>query len=99
MPEIDPSDVFPTLSELAGLPIHRQCEGNSLVPLLHDPQRKWKRAVFSRFMNQNTVVTERYAYTEFTNNDTPMAYDLVEDPIETVNLALDPQNGRLCWQW
>ncbi|MFW5682881.1 MAG: sulfatase, partial [Phycisphaeraceae bacterium] len=85
-------DVFPTLSELAGLPIHRQCEGNSFVPLLHDPQRPWKQAVFTRFMNQNTVVTQRYAYTQFRNKDTPMAYDLVEDPIETKNLALDPEH-------
>eukprot|EP00118_Oscarella_pearsei_P015182 m.135238 g.135238 ORF g.135238 m.135238 type:complete len:535 (+) comp38157_c0_seq56:295-1899(+) len=54
-------DIFPSLSELAGIPVPPLCpernqqnilacvEGNSVVPLLEDPQRKWKNATFSQF--------------------------------------------------
>lgn len=86
-------DVFPTISELAGLPIHRQCEGNSFVPVLADPDRPWKRAVFARQGHMDAVITPRYAYTAFRGGDGAMAYDLVEDPVETRNLVRDPAHA------
>ncbi|WP_339882681.1 sulfatase [Polaribacter vadi] len=44
-------DMYPTLSELAGLekPIH--LEGQSFVPLLSNPKKEWKQAAFSQFPN------------------------------------------------
>jgi len=87
-------DVFPTLTQLADLPMLRQFEGNSFVPVLHEPGRDWKDAVFTRFYNLNTVVTERYAYTAFENSGKGMAFDLVEDPVETTNLTLDQSQAQ-----
>ena len=44
-------DMYPTLSELAGLELPKHLEGQSFVPLLSDPKQEWKTAVFSQFPN------------------------------------------------
>ncbi|MDO6761208.1 sulfatase [Tamlana sp. 2_MG-2023] len=42
-------DMYPTLSELAGLDIPKHVEGTSFVPLINEPDVPWKTAVFSQF--------------------------------------------------
>jgi arylsulfatase A-like enzyme len=42
-------DMYPTLSELAGLELPGHLEGQSFAPLLDDPNATWKNAAFSQF--------------------------------------------------
>lgn len=42
-------DMYPTLCELAGVDIPETVEGHSYVPLLSNPDKEWKKAVFSQF--------------------------------------------------
>ncbi|MEX0324308.1 MAG: sulfatase [Puniceicoccaceae bacterium] len=44
-------DIYPTLCELAGLPVPVHCEGNSIVPLLDDPKAEWWKPAISQFPN------------------------------------------------
>lgn len=43
-------DVYPTLTELAGLALPSGLEGVSMAPLLEEPERAWKTAAFSQFL-------------------------------------------------
>ena len=42
-------DVYPSLCELAGLPLPPRLAGRSFVPLLSQPDLPWKQAAFSQF--------------------------------------------------
>jgi iduronate 2-sulfatase len=42
-------DMYPTLCDLAGLPIPDHLEGYSFKPLLKNPDTPWKKAAFSQF--------------------------------------------------
>jgi len=44
-------DMYPTLCELAGVPLPKHLAGKSFVPLLEDPDLKWKPAALSQFPN------------------------------------------------
>ena len=84
-------DIYPALSELAGLekPLHLQ--GNSFVPLIENPALNWKESVFIRCKDAETVVTEKYALTEWINEQGSvyqrMLFNHETDPKENINLA------------
>ncbi|VGO21732.1 sulfatase [Pontiella sulfatireligans] len=42
-------DMYPTLCDLAGIPVPSHVEGTSFKPLLANPDREWKAAAFSQF--------------------------------------------------
>jgi arylsulfatase A-like enzyme len=68
-------DIYPSLCELAGLSLPDHLEGTSFVPLMKDPNRKWKTVVFSRYYNKwkylgvnsyyngRSIKTDRYRFT------------------------------------
>ncbi len=94
-------DIYPTLVELCGLPKPPQpLEGQSLVPLLNDPDSPWDRPAYSqvtrrvgRGKNARTIMgysvrTERWRYTEWDGGKLGSElYDHDQDPAEETNLA------------
>lgn len=91
-------DIYPTLCEVAGLSIPEHTEGRSFVPLLKDPDRRWKEAVYSRYHRGDSVRTDRYCYTEWRRNGevyARMLYDQKLDPKENVNISERPENAEL----
>ncbi len=93
------ADVYPTLCELAGLPLPEHLEGTSFAPVLEAPGRPWKRAVFSRYQAADSVRTERHLYTQWTDEQgrltARMLYDHETDAEENHNIAARPENGAL----
>ncbi|MHB1424301.1 MAG: sulfatase [Gemmataceae bacterium] len=92
-------DVYPTLAELCGLQVPANVQGKSLLPLLDDPQRKWKEAAFSQVTRAKlmgrTVRTERWRYTEWDDGKRGVElYDHDNDPREETNLAADPAQAE-----
>ena len=93
------ADIYPTLCDLAGLPLPDHLEGSSMVPLLGAGETEWKPAVFSRYMAGDSVRTDRYLYTEWTDEHgaltARMLYDHEEDAAENHNIAETPGNEAL----
>ena len=97
-------DIFPTLCDICQLPAPAELEGSSLVPLLEEPTRPWKPAVFSQLkrgtINGYSVRTARYRYTEWGDNGSSgkELYDYLNDADETENIALRQENAVLVAQ-
>jgi iduronate 2-sulfatase len=85
------ADVYPTLCDLAGIPLPDHLEGSSFVPVLNDPGRPWKDAAFSRWHAGESVRTDRYLFTQWTddegNETARMLYDHEADADENHNIA------------
>jgi len=87
-------DIAPTLLDLAGLPIPAEMDGQSLVPILKDPEiegREHFQLEFWRYFPEQTptyfgVRTDRFKYVEFERGRKPWLFDLQEDPAEQNNL-------------
>jgi uncharacterized sulfatase len=103
-------DLYPTLVEACGKNAPAGLAGTSLVPLLHDPDRQGKRAVYTmvgRNEDRNeshkhptffgrSVRTERWRYTEWDEGRRGIElYDETSDPHEMTNLASDPKFARV----
>lgn len=84
-------DIYPSLCELAGLPLPDHLQGRSFAALLSDPQAKWKPAAVGRYRNGDTIRTQAHRFTEYTDGKAKhvarMLYDHSEDPGENVNVA------------
>jgi len=92
------ADVYPSLCELAGLPLPDHLEGTSFTPLMDDPDRTWKPAAFSRYHAADSIRTDRHLYTEWTDDGSVtarMLYDHQADPDENVNISERPENAAL----
>ncbi|QDT08466.1 Choline-sulfatase [Planctomycetes bacterium K23_9] len=81
-------DIFPTLSQLAGLPIPDSVQGKSLVPILADPRAKVKDAALS-FHKGHSLRTDRWHLMRYKDGSAEL-YDMKSDPAEFTNLAGAP---------
>lgn len=85
-------DVYPTLIELAGLPLKTDIEGNSLAPLIENPDHTvWDKPVLvSRVFDR--LRTNQWSYVrDRTNSAKNMLYDIENDPFEFDNLLFKDQ--------
>ena len=102
-------DIYPTLAELAGLPLPKTLEGTSMKPLLEDPKLADESAAFSQYPRNKdkknlmgySMRADRYRFTcwvdknDHTKVDAIELYDHQTDPEENKNIANDPKNKAL----
>jgi len=88
---IESIDVYPTLCELAGLSLSEHLQGRSFATLMKNPDTRWKSAAVGRYRNGDTIRTDQFRFTEYTNAKGQltyrMLYDHGSDPGENVNVA------------
>ena len=95
-------DIYPTLTELVGIPSPQAVEGHSLVALLDDPLTRWDRFAITQVLRPadhrldtavmgRSIRTERWRYSDWAEGKKGVElYDHFADPMEFENLALNP---------
>ncbi|MEA1949949.1 MAG: sulfatase [Planctomycetota bacterium] len=93
-------DIYPTLCELAGLPLPKHLVGKSVAPLLANVGAPHKPAIFTRHGGGDSVRTDQYRYMEMRSNGGRGKllgvglFDLENDPQENQNVAKDPKHAQ-----
>ena len=103
-------DLYPTLVDLCGLPKAEGLDGRSLVPVLENPGASVKEGAYTQHPRPayfkdapdamgRSVRTARWRYTEWRDFKTGVVlatelYDHEKDPLETINVAVDPANAE-----
>ncbi|MBI5693085.1 MAG: sulfatase [Verrucomicrobia bacterium] len=94
-------DVYPTLADLAGLPLPKHLEGLSFKPLLDQPTRPWKQAAFSQYPRPGSksgvgqlmgyaMRTDRYRFVVWVGRNDHSKVDA----IELYDHETDPQENQ-----
>ena len=88
---VDFMTIYPTLCDLAGIPVPQHVEGKSIRALLADPKSESSTPGITTYRFKNhTVRTEDWRLIRYENGDEEF-YDEKADPNEWKNLANDPK--------
>ncbi len=90
-------DVYPTLAELAGIPLPESVEGLSLVPSLSDPNERVRDTflyAYKDFQRAARDKTRKLIEYCVRGVRTTQLFDLASDPWETTNLAEDAAHAQ-----
>ena len=102
-------DIYPTLCELAGLPIPEHLQGTSLVPILNNSKSKVKDVAISQYPREQkyrimgySMCTDKYRYTRWIRFNSPKKeiveqelYDLTDGKTPMINLAEDKHYKKI----
>ena len=96
-------DVAPTILDLTGITIPAYIQGQSLVPILKNPnlpgRQAWLYEYFRDFPYRvpdiRAVRTQRYKYIEHHGRKGPELFDLTADPKEMRNLIDTLKGGEI----
>ncbi len=88
-------DLAPTIADMTKVPIKKEWEGNSLLPLIRNPDQEWQTYTHTTFGRGNhTISTPRWQYIHYFDGGAEL-YDLQRDPDEFVNLANDQKYAEV----
>ncbi len=99
-------DLYPSLCDVADIPIPADMEGTSFKPLLAEPNKKWKSAVFSQFHRAPRItpdkgrymglsmVTDRYHFVEWRTWDHIKGVAGDVQATELYDLKTDPDENQ-----
>lgn len=79
-------DLNPTVSDLAGLPVHSDLDALSIAPILREEKKTHRSEIVSSGKNYHCIRNEKYKLIQNVDDITEL-YDLEQDPHELNNLA------------
>ena len=84
-------DIYPTVCQLAGVPIPASVESKSFVPLLTGESKEIHPHIFAYFRDvQRAIRTDRWKYIRYPQVNREQLFDLAADPLELKDLSADP---------
>ena len=88
---IDFMSIYPTLTDLCGVPTPKHVEGESIRALLANPAAAWERPALTTYkFNNHGVRSADWRYIRYANGDEEL-YNDAKDENEWVNLAAKPE--------
>ena len=89
---VDLLSLYPTLTQLAGLPPRQACDGQNLTPLLENPEADWDHVALTHLGTPGTfgLSAEGWRYIRYTEGGEEL-YWISRDPYEWENLAQRPE--------
>jgi arylsulfatase A-like enzyme len=88
---VDFMTIYPTLTDLCGIPTPKHVQGESIRALLADPKSAWDRPAMTTYQFKNHAVrTEGWRYIRYADGGEEL-YNEESDPYEWTNLARDSQ--------
>ncbi|MCB1121388.1 MAG: sulfatase [Verrucomicrobiae bacterium] len=92
---VDFMNIYPTLTDLCGIPTPKHVEGKSIRKLLGDADAEWDTPALTTYRYQNHAVrSEGWRYIRYENGDEEL-YNEQDDPNEWTNLAQDSRYKTL----
>lgn len=88
--------IWPTLADLAGLPLMEDLDGRSLAPLIKNPNMNWDFPIITAHLDESgnggwqSIRTEKYRYIKYLKSKEEELYDHTYDPNEWNNLVDHP---------
>jgi arylsulfatase len=99
-------DIMPTLLDAAGVAIPDTVDGQSVLPLIRDPQSTWREYVHGECANVPTsnsgmqyLTDGKHKYIWLPGQDRELFFDLVNDPNELVDLSTHTHWAEEICQW
>jgi arylsulfatase A-like enzyme len=85
-------DVYPTMCELAGIPVPDGLDAKSLVPVIQGKQPNVRDVLFSAYMAcQRSIRDDRWKLARYPLIDKTQLFDLQADPHEMNDLSTNPE--------
>ncbi|MAM91343.1 MAG: sulfatase [Opitutaceae bacterium] len=91
-------DLYPTVMDALDLDIRDDLDGNSLLPLIANPESRWPHLAITHVgRGTQTIRHSRWRYTQYFDGSEEL-YDHGRDPREWNNLIEDPEYANIA-QW
>ena len=94
--------IWPTLTDLAGLPMKSDLDGRSLLSLMKDPSQAWDFPIITAHLDESgnggwqSVRTDRFRYIKYLKTGDEELYDHHKDPNEWYNCAHLDEYTNIC---
>lgn len=86
-------DLFPTMTDLCGLPAPDQIDGKDIAPVIRGELERVRSSLFTAYRNTvRAVRTNEWKMIRYPERDYTQLFNLKNDPLELNNLANQPES-------